>query len=316
MPMTPFEQLASAVRAGDVALARATLEKHPGLRGQLNDAAPNDDFGGLLISTAAQKKNVAMIDLLLEHGANINARSHWWAGPFHVLELCPLDIIAELVKRGATVDACAAPRLGDVEQLKRILDAEPARLHMRCGDGKTPLHYASTVEIARVILDRGADINAIDVDHESTAAQYVVSEKSDVASYLVTRGIRTDILLASALGATQLVTRILNENPEAIRTRVNNEWFPMSNPRAGGTIYIWTLGPNKSAYLVARENGHAETAALLAERAPTTQMLADLALIGDLDAARALLARSPSAVSQLSGSDAAVLSSAMFDVKT
>lgn len=42
-------------------------------------------------------------DLLLQAGASINARSHWWAGGFGVLDndhgLAPF-----LIERGATVD--------------------------------------------------------------------------------------------------------------------------------------------------------------------------------------------------------------------
>ena len=31
---------------------------------------------------------------------------------------------------------------------------------------------------------------------------------------------------------------------------VSDEWFPMRDPRAGGTIYIWQLGRNRTAHTV------------------------------------------------------------------
>jgi hypothetical protein len=63
-----------------------------------------------------------------------------------------------------------------------------------------------------------------------------------VARYLVHRGARTDILLAAALGDAALVARHLREDPASIETTVSEEFFPKRDPRAGGTIYIWTLG--------------------------------------------------------------------------
>lgn len=54
-------------------------------------------------------------------------------------------------------------------------------VHARGGDGQTPLHCASTAQIAAFLLDHGADIDARDVDHESTPAQYMVSDRQDGA---------------------------------------------------------------------------------------------------------------------------------------
>ena len=55
--------------------------------------------------------------------------------------------------------------------------ADPQLVHARGGDGQTPLHFASTVEIAEYLLDQGADIDARDVDHVSTPAQYMVKAR-------------------------------------------------------------------------------------------------------------------------------------------
>ncbi len=72
-------------------------------------------------------------------------------------------------------------------------------VHARGGDGQTPLHFASTVEIAEFLLAHGADMDALDVDHESTPAQYMLRvehvrhyprDRQDVARYLVSRGCR------------------------------------------------------------------------------------------------------------------------------
>ena len=40
--------------------------------------------------------------------------------------------------------------------------------------GQTPLHFASTVEIAEYLLDQGAQIDTRDIQHESSPAQHMI----------------------------------------------------------------------------------------------------------------------------------------------
>ena len=63
-----------------------------------------------------------------------------------------------------------------------------------------PLRFARTVEIAAYLLDHSADIDALDIDHESTPAQWMLGDRLEVARYLVDRGCTTDLLLAAAVG--------------------------------------------------------------------------------------------------------------------
>ena len=57
---------------------------------------------------------------------------------------------------------------GMFDRVRELIEGDPSLVFARGGDGKTALHCARTVEIARYLLDRGADIDARDVDHEST----------------------------------------------------------------------------------------------------------------------------------------------------
>ena len=41
-------------------------------------------------------------------------------------------------------------------ELRALIKADPALVNAKGGDGKRPLHYARTIEIARFLLDRGA----------------------------------------------------------------------------------------------------------------------------------------------------------------
>ncbi len=116
-----------------------------------------------------------MIDALLGAGANINARTKWWAGGFGVLDMSSAELTPYLIQRGAYVDIHAAARLGMFDRLKSLVEADAGLVRARGGDGQTPLHFAATTEIAGYLLDHGAEIDVRDIDHESTAAQYMAA---------------------------------------------------------------------------------------------------------------------------------------------
>src|SRR5262249_20682872 len=152
------------------------------------------------------------------------------------------ELAPELIARGARVDAYAAARLGMLDRLETLVAENPTVVHDRGGAGQTPLHVAPNLDLARFLGRQRAGIDARDVDHESTPAQYLVRARQDVVQYLVGLGARTDILMAAALGDIELVRRHLDADPASIRTEVSERFFPKIDPRAGGSIYIWTLG--------------------------------------------------------------------------
>src|SRR5262249_7087204 len=136
-----------------------------------------------------------MLDVLLEAGADINAKSRWWAGGFGLLHGAAPDLAAYAIQRGAIVDVHAAARLGMLEKVRELGSADPQLVHARGGDGQTPLHFASTIEVAKLLLDHGAEIDARDLDHESTPAQWMIRERQEIARFLIRRRCKTDILM-------------------------------------------------------------------------------------------------------------------------
>lgn len=309
MPESPAHALAAAVRADDAARVAQVLERYPELTSSLDDPMPDGAFGATPLLGAVHAGNREMIDVLLRAGADINARSHWWAGSFGVLDN-DSGLAAFLIERGARVDAYAAARHGMLDILKGLIAADPSVVHARGGDGQTPLHVAATAEIAEYLLDHGADIDARDVDHESTPAQYAVRDRQPVAKYLVSRGCRTDILLAAALGDRELVRRHLDADPACIRVSVSDAHFPKQDPRSGGTIYNWTLDRHKTPHAVARDFGHDEVFRLLVERSPAELKLAIACELGDEQTVNDLLATDPDLVQRLSDDERRKLAAA------
>ena len=172
--LEPGEMLCAAIRASDAGKAAQVLERYPELKAQLNEPLAGYGAGMQVIIAAVQRSDRKSIDVLLHAGADINARSHWWAGGIGVLDECSHEMAGFLIDRGAVLDAHSAARLGILEKLRDLVTADPGVVRARGSNGQTPLHFASSVEIAAYLLDHGAEIDARDVDHESTAAQYMV----------------------------------------------------------------------------------------------------------------------------------------------
>lgn len=294
----PIEQLKRALEKDDAGSFRQLLERHPEIKTKINE--PIGPFDSPAITHARTRE---MLDVLLEAGADINAKSRWWAGGFGLLHTAQPELAAYAIQRGAFVDAHAAARLGLLEKLRERVAADPAVVNGRGGDGQTPLHFASTVEIAEFLLNGGANIDARDVDHESTPAQYMVSDRQEIARHLVRRGCQTDILLAAALGDALLVRKHLDADPGCVRVRVSDEYFPMIQAKSGGTIYQWTLGWYMSPHAVAKKFGHEEVFALLMERSPAEVKLITACWAADEAAVRSLLVENPGLASSLSATD-------------
>lgn len=289
-----LHQARTAFHSDDAAALRTLLDRSPELRAHIND--PIGPFDSPAIMGVRSR---AMLDALLDAGADIDARSKWWAGGFGLLDCASPELCAYAIERGATITAHAAARLGLEDKLRALISADPTLVGARGGDGQTPLHFAATVAIADYLLDHGADIDARDVDHESTPAQYMIGKRQDIARHLIRRGARTDILAAAALGDIELAKRLLDADPESIRMRVDDEYFPMIGQHSGGTIYQWELGWHVSAVQVAEKFGHPRMVDFLVARSPAGEKLLNACWLHDEALVSSLLAQNPNAAADL-----------------
>jgi ankyrin repeat protein len=297
------EVLIAAIKANDASLVRKAFARHPSLKSQINEPLPNYGFDAPAIFAAVNHQNREMVDALLELGANINERTRWWAGSFGVLDSANHELASYLISRGATVDIHAAARLGMIDRVRELIAGNGELVHARGGDGQFPLHFASTIEIAALLLEHGADINARDIDHESTAAQYMASirpYRHDVAGYLIARGAEADILSASAVGDLATVRQLLAHDPDVVRTQVGEKYFPKVDPRSGGSIYIFGFGWGKTPHMVAHQFGHGEIFELLMQRSSPWIRLAQACEIHDEALARQIVAEHPRLIENLS----------------
>ena len=308
----PAELLAAAVVASDAARTAQVLESYTELKAEINEPMADYGEGMQALLAAVQRTDRKTVDVLLAAGADINLRSRFWSGGMSALDECAPEIAGFLIERGARLDAHSAARLGMLESVREFVAADPAVVHARGAKGQTPLHFASTVEVAHYLLEQGAGIDALDLQHESTPAQHMLRvlqgrhyprDRKDVARHLVARGCRTDILMAAALGDLELVRRHVDADPGCIRVRVSEEYFPKLDPRSGGTIYNQMFGRHRTPHLVARDFGHEEVFQFLMERSSEDVKLAQAYELGDEGIFRKLLAARPNLVETLADAD-------------
>lgn len=148
------------------------------------------------------KSRVYITELLLRHGADVNARTRYGVTPLHWAALSGQADVAEvLIENGADVNA----RMNDLlltplHYTAKYGSADIAELLLKHGadadskddeKGMTPLHFASNyghADVAEVLINYGADVNSED-DHGFTAL-HMAAEKghADIVEVLLKHG--------------------------------------------------------------------------------------------------------------------------------
>jgi ankyrin repeat protein len=295
-----IDQFKRAVQRRDATTLRAVLARHADVRARIDEPLFGFDSPAIV---AVSGGPADVVDVLLEYGADPNRRSDWWAGGFHALHGAQGATAERLIAGGAVIDACAAANLDRLDLLSALLAEDPSRVHERGGDGKTPLHFARSRAVVDLLLSAGADIDARDVDHRSTAAEWMLGDdpdaaRVDLAKYLVSRGASADIFLAAALGLTGLARELLAKDPALLQLRTSQGEYA-EQPPSSYHIYQWTIGPNLSPLQVAAKFGQRETLAAMSELASPTERLLLACHEGDGENARAIVKANPGIVERL-----------------
>ena len=295
------------VKLGDSSRLETFLEKTPSIRKHLDE--PWFEFDAPAIVYAVSRGQREIADVLLDTGANINAKSDWDAGPWGVLHHFAFrwpwtpshdeqqSFARHLIDRGAYVDAHAAAGLSMLDQLKVLVTENPNCVHERGGDGAFPLHFAATVEIADFLLEHGANIDARDVDHGSTAAQWLIKEHPEVTRFLIERGTTLDIFMGCALGDLELVKCSIHEDPDCVHARIGEGVF--SAPPDGADTYKWQLGFDLTPAQVAFDRGYSDIYKLIFDQLRHNDQFLTACWVADASTAKRIQREHPSIVDDL-----------------
>ena len=247
-----IEKFRRAVYSSNVGALEKLLSSKPVLRKHIND--PIFDFDSPAIVQASRSaKATQVLSVLVQYGGNPNVRSSWWAGGFSALDFTSPEATKTLVALGAKFDVWSAAKQGELDILRKLLDQDPQSLNAAGGDGQRPLHVASNAEVANLLIERGADLEIQDIDHESTPIQYQANNP-DVLRVLLIAGAKPDIFTAVVLDDVELLRTILKSNPQEVETRIGKAPFVATHSN-GGHIYVYVLGGDKTPHHVAAERG-------------------------------------------------------------
>jgi ankyrin repeat protein len=170
--------------------------------------------------------------------------------------------------------------------------------------------------VADLLLDAGADIDARDVDHRATPAQWMLDRsrgagRFELARDLVHRGASADIFLAAALGLTDTARGMLEGNPGLLDLRTGQGDYG-EQPPSSYHIYFWTIGANRSPLDVAAQFEQRDTLDAMLTFASPLHRLQLAARRGDAEYAREVVRQHPGIVASMAPQDHRAISDAAW----
>ena len=218
-----------AVQRKNPAMARLLLQ----YKANPNAAGRN---GLTPIHTAVVMRNLEMLKLLLAHGGNINAPDRSGRTPLHdVVERGSADWVGILAKHGADVNrkgrfGVAPLHLAAAQhkiEMVRALLKHKADPRLIGSDHQTPLHmgawqsdkHAADLQIAKLLLDRGADPTIKDTHGMTPLWRAQFSRRKDLVQCMLDEGVKPDVFLAIELGMHEAARQQIRSDEKLVRAR-------------------------------------------------------------------------------------------------
>ncbi len=260
MPSNTNEQIEffKTLAEGDHGKIRAFALMNPGIL----DSFDYRNFGATPLTWACFGNRRELVELLVDLGADPNRRSDWYMGPWSPLH-CAIfrgdkELAKFLLSKGAVMDVHSAAGLGDCETVCKLLDAEPGRVNEPGGDGCMPMHFADNVDVAKLLLDRGAEIDGRCIDHYSTPVQYLCTSRPDVARFLLSMGAQADIISSAACGDVDSIEKLVKEDADVILVTINQKFFPPGTSHNVHNIMTFSIGQNATPLHAAAKGNRPE----------------------------------------------------------
>ena len=212
---------------GSAAMIEALVKAGAGVN------APLTRSGDTALMIASRSGKVGAVKVLLDAGSKVNAREDWggttalmWA----VSERHPA-VVKLLIERGADVNARSnfvPSASGRGFEGTTPSASSPGKPEEFASGSLTPLMFAAReddLESARLLVEAGADVNALGGDGKNALSLAVFDGSYDVASFLVDH--RANVNQADAQGFTPLFWAVDRRNME---TAPNFPWMVTADP--------------------------------------------------------------------------------------
>jgi ankyrin repeat protein len=178
---------------------------------------------------AAEKNDIAIIRLLIEHGADPIGEGDYhelevigWATAYENVPVVP-EVVEYLLAHGARHNVYSAVAVGDVEAIRVIVARSPDVLERRleaANRRRMPLHLAVMKRQPRsllTLLDLGANPESLDEATFTALDQAAMNGEREMVEILLARGAKLRLPAAIALGRTRDVERLLQRDPESLK---------------------------------------------------------------------------------------------------
>ncbi|GFO68780.1 hypothetical protein GMLC_23590 [Geomonas limicola] len=133
-----------------------------------------------------------------------------------------LKKVESLVRQGANVNVKSGPPVdftplmyANSTEMVRLLLNKGADAKIKCGMDATPLLVARNVEIAEMLIARGAEVNAVTKDGQTPLLSAVQGNKTELVRFLLSKGAKAD--LKTSYRITPLMAATMNKNSTIIK---------------------------------------------------------------------------------------------------
>lgn len=284
-PVDPkLQGLISAVRNRDLNGVRTLLAVRPDL------VNAHDAAGATPLHHAAGFGDLAMLKLLVERGANVNAVNNRKSTPLF-WAMNDVDKARLLIEHGANVNTRTvdgrtpvyqAAAMPNAAALMQLLLAKGANPNARTLNGNTPLMLAArtSVETERLLIAAGAEINATNSAGSTALMMAATSGRPEAVRMLLAKGAdpkmrtkRNEVALADAAtaGNAEVVKMLLDRGAE-VNVRDIRGYSPLLYAAGSEAVPAAVVKMLLAAGADPDVRGDNETAAMLAVKRGDTEV--------------------------------------------